>query len=79
MKVKSSDLVSLFEKSLVGVSQEKLDEIGIGGDRLEMITMSAGMGGRFVQTATEFTDKIRTLGPNPTKRLSMDEMQEATG
>lgn len=29
MKMKSSDLVSLFEKSLVGVPQEKLDEIGI--------------------------------------------------
>ncbi len=29
MKVKSSDLVSLFEKSLVGVDLDKLDEIGI--------------------------------------------------
>ena len=29
MKIKSSDLVSLFEKSLVGVPQDKLDEIGI--------------------------------------------------
>lgn len=29
MKIKSSDLVSLFEKSLTGVPQEKLDEIGI--------------------------------------------------
>jgi coenzyme F420-reducing hydrogenase delta subunit len=59
--------------------KQLLDEIGIGGDRLDMITMSAGMGERFVQTATEFTDKIRTLGPNPTKRFSMDELQEATG
>ena len=29
MKIKSSDLVTLFEKSLAGVEQEKLDEIGI--------------------------------------------------
>lgn len=29
MKMKSSDLISLFEKSLAGASQEKLDEIGI--------------------------------------------------
>ncbi len=55
-----------------------LDEIGIGGERLEMMTMSAGMGRRFAQTATEFTDKIRTLGPNPVK-THMDEMLQATG
>ncbi|MFC1845689.1 F0F1 ATP synthase subunit alpha [Candidatus Dependentiae bacterium] len=29
MKIKSSDLVSLFEKSLAGMPQEKLDEVGI--------------------------------------------------
>lgn len=29
MEIKSSDLVSLFEKALTGVSQEKLDEIGV--------------------------------------------------
>jgi len=56
-----------------------LDEIGIGGDRLEMITMSAGMGEYFAQTAVEFTEKIRALGPNPIKNDSMDEAQEATG
>ena len=45
-----------------------LDEIGIGGERLEMMTMSAGMGERFAATASEFTEKIRRLGPNPVKR-----------
>lgn len=59
--------------------KQLLDEIGIGGDRLEMITMSAGMGERFAQTATEFTDKIREMGPNPIKGASMDEVKEATG
>jgi len=44
-----------------------LDEIGLGGERLEMITMSAGMGERFALTASEFTEKIRRLGPNPVK------------
>lgn len=44
-----------------------LDDIGIGGERVEMITMSAGMGTRFAQTATSFTEKIRLLGPNPVK------------
>ena len=45
-----------------------LDEIGLGGGRLEMITMSAGMGERFAVAASEFTEKIRRLGPNPVER-----------
>jgi len=44
-----------------------LDEIGIGGERVEMILMSAGMGDRFAQTAKDMTEKIRKLGPNPVK------------
>ena len=44
-----------------------LDEIGIGGERLEIVLMSAGMGERFAQTATELTEKIRKLGPNPVR------------
>ena len=47
-----------------------LDEIGIGGERVEMILMSAGMGERFAQTATEITEKIRKLGPNPVKSVN---------
>ena len=42
-----------------------LEDIGMGGDRVEMFTMSAGMGERFALVATEFTEKIRKLGPNP--------------
>jgi len=45
-----------------------LDETGIGGERLEMVRMSAGMGNRFAETAQEITDRVRKLGPNPTKR-----------
>jgi len=45
--------------------QKYLDEIGIGGERLEMVNMSAGMGYRFAQIATEITEKIRKLGPSP--------------
>jgi coenzyme F420-reducing hydrogenase delta subunit len=42
-----------------------LDEIGIGGERLEMVKMSAGMGDRFAEIAEQMTEKIRELGPNP--------------
>jgi F420-non-reducing hydrogenase iron-sulfur subunit len=44
-----------------------LDEIGIDGNRVEMVFMSAGMGERFAQTAIDMTEKIRNLGPNPVK------------
>jgi coenzyme F420-reducing hydrogenase delta subunit len=51
----------------VAYLKKLLDEIGLGEERLEMITMSAGMGERFASTASEFTEKIRRLGPNPVK------------
>jgi F420-non-reducing hydrogenase iron-sulfur subunit len=54
-----------------------LDEIGIGGERLEMMTMSAGMGERFAKTASDFTEKIRRLGPNPTKAFLKHEAKAA--
>ncbi len=47
--------------------QKILDEIGIEKERVEMVTMSAGMGERFAKIAGEITEKIRKLGPNPIK------------
>lgn len=44
-----------------------LDEIGVGGERLEMVSISAGMGEKFAQIATEITEKIRKLGPSPVR------------
>jgi len=42
-----------------------LEEIGIGGERLEMVKISAGMGDRFADVAEQMTEKIRELGPSP--------------
>ncbi|MDQ1334128.1 MAG: F420-non-reducing hydrogenase iron-sulfur subunit [Thermodesulfobacteriota bacterium] len=56
-----------------------LDEIGIGGERLEMITMSAGMGELFARTASDFTEKIRKEGPNPVKSLPGAAVRSAAG
>jgi F420-non-reducing hydrogenase iron-sulfur subunit len=50
---------------LVENVQKYLEEIGIERERLEMVMMSAGMGYRFAQVATEMTEKIRKLGPSP--------------
>jgi F420-non-reducing hydrogenase iron-sulfur subunit len=63
----------------VGYAKKLLDEIGIDGERLEMIMMSAGMGERFAQTATAFTEKIRAMGPNPVKQAAFPKARSSTG
>ena len=45
-----------------------LDEIGLDGDRVEMVNISAAMGSKFANTATEMTSRIDGLGPNPLKK-----------
>lgn len=42
-----------------------LDEIGLGGERLGMYFLSSAEGARFAEIATEMTERIRALGPNP--------------
>jgi len=42
-----------------------LEEIGIEADRLEMHFISSAMGREFARLATEMTNRIRELGPNP--------------
>lgn len=56
-----------------------LDEIGVGGDRLEMVTMSAGMGERFAREATDFTEKIRKIGANPVQPGLREKARSAAG
>jgi F420-non-reducing hydrogenase iron-sulfur subunit len=48
--------------------QKILEDLGWEKERVAMITMSAGMGERFAETALEFTEKIRNLGPSPVKQ-----------
>ncbi|WP_406678584.1 hydrogenase iron-sulfur subunit [Neomoorella carbonis] len=52
-------------KRRVQQAKKLLDEIGIGGERLEMYNLSAAMGPRFAEIAREFTERIRKLGPSP--------------
>jgi len=48
--------------------QKILEDLGWEKERVAMITMSAGMGERFAETALEFTEKIRNMGPSPAKQ-----------
>jgi len=49
-----------------------LDEIGLGGDRLEMYFVSGGMGVTFANAITEMTERLRKLGPSPLRGAGKD-------
>jgi coenzyme F420-reducing hydrogenase delta subunit len=51
-------------KRRVARAKKLLDEIGIGGTRLEMYNMSASMGPKFAEVAREMTERIKELGPS---------------
>lgn len=55
-------------KKRVEYVKKLLDEIGIGGERVEMFNLSAAMGPRFAEIATEMTERIRQLGPSPLRK-----------
>jgi coenzyme F420-reducing hydrogenase delta subunit len=57
------------ERAQMRVDRAKklLDEIGIGGERLEIFYVSGGMGATFAQVADEMTERVRALGPSPLK------------
>jgi F420-non-reducing hydrogenase iron-sulfur subunit len=44
-----------------------LDEIGIGGERLDIFFMSGSQALAFANAAKTMTERIRELGPNPLK------------
>lgn len=54
-------------------TKKLLDEIGIGGERLEMFNMSSSMGPEFAKVAKEMTQKIQSVGPSPLKRQKIGE------
>jgi len=52
-------------KARVEHAKTLLEEVGLGAGRVEMFHMSAAMGRKFAETVTEFTERIRQLGPSP--------------
>ncbi len=52
----------------VNYAKKLLDEIGLGGERLDIFYMSGGQGGAFADAATTMTERIRKIGPNPLRR-----------
>ena len=45
--------------------QTLLEQIGLKKERVQIVNVSAAMGAQFAQKASEFTEMIQTIGPNP--------------
>jgi coenzyme F420-reducing hydrogenase delta subunit len=59
---------NLWARKRVDHVKELLAELGIEPERVEMYNMSSAMGAKFAEVATEFTQRIKELGPNPVRR-----------
>ncbi len=58
---------NLTARKRVEKAQTILESIGIGGERVQMYNLSSSEGPKFAEFATEMTEKIKGLGPNPIK------------
>ncbi|HSQ18290.1 MAG TPA: hydrogenase iron-sulfur subunit [Anaerolineales bacterium] len=65
------------ERGLARLQRAKkiLDDIGIGGDRLDMFFMSGSQANIYAQAAITMTERIRLLGPNPLKLAKLSANQ----
>jgi len=59
---------NLWARKRVNHVKELLAELGIEPERVEIYNMSSAMGAKFAEVATEFTQRIKELGPNPVRR-----------
>ena len=59
---------NLWARKRVDHVKDLLAEVGLEPERIEMYNMSSAEGAKFAAAATEFTERIRQLGPNPAKR-----------
>lgn len=60
---------NLRARKRVDYVKRVLEEIGIEPERVEMFNLSSAMGPRFAEIAIEMTEKIKTIGPNPMRRM----------
>ena len=54
-------------RARVKYTKKLLDEMGLGGERLEMCFISGGMGETFANKVREMSERLQELGPSPLK------------
>jgi coenzyme F420-reducing hydrogenase delta subunit len=60
---------NLRAKERVEYTKSLLDEIGLGGDRLEMFHIGASDAPLFAEAVEMMTNRAKELGPNPLRRM----------
>ena len=63
---------NLWARKRVNHVKDLLTEVGIEPERVEMYNMSSAEGAKFAAAATEFTERIKNLGPSPIRRHGVD-------
>ena len=53
--------------------RELLAQIGLEPDRVRMFNMSSAMAGEFAKAATEMSEQVIELGPNPLRGPELDD------
>ena len=61
---------NLRAKKRVQYLKGLLEEVGLGGARLEMYNMSSSQGQRFAEVAQEMTERVRKQGLSPIKKYA---------
>jgi F420-non-reducing hydrogenase iron-sulfur subunit len=56
-----------------------LDEIGLGGERLDMFFLSSAEGMRWAEIVSEMTERVRALGPNPLRDVVAEHTEGGEG
>ena len=59
--------------------QKLLFQVNIDPARLEMYNLSAAMGSRWAEICTEFTERIKKLGPSPVWLAGHPKKNKKTG
>lgn len=59
---------NLYAKQRVDYVADLLQQIGLAPERIRMINISAGMGAKFAELASEFAATIAALGPTGLRR-----------
>jgi F420-non-reducing hydrogenase iron-sulfur subunit len=60
----------------VEFARKLLEEIGLEGQRLQMINISSAMAGQFAFAAAEMTAEIERIGPNPIRMNGTEKSSE---
>jgi len=65
---------NLNARRRVEYARQLLEQIGLQGQRVQMINLSSAMGGQFAEEMKAMTGKIEALGPNPLRtKVKSDE------